>query len=93
LMWEKVFINIGLVMHGQIISGLITINLVSDNIYHGLVFKIVVMLFILVHCVYVCKIMDGGCSKSAPFQPRHPNEHWIISWCVETLACSWHKRP
>jgi hypothetical protein len=27
-------------MRGQIISGLITINLVSDNIYHGLVFKI-----------------------------------------------------
>jgi hypothetical protein len=26
--------------HGQIISGLITINLVSDNIYHGLIFKI-----------------------------------------------------
>jgi len=25
---------------GQIISGLITINLVSDNIYHGLIFKI-----------------------------------------------------
>jgi hypothetical protein len=30
-----------LVMRGQIISGLITISLVSDNIYHGLVFKIV----------------------------------------------------
>jgi len=29
------------------------------------------MLFILVHYVYVCKIMDGGCSKSAPFQPKH----------------------
>ncbi len=27
-------------MHGQITSGFITINLVSDNIYHGLVFKI-----------------------------------------------------
>jgi len=33
-------INIGLVMCGQIISRLITINLVNDNIYHGLVFKI-----------------------------------------------------
>jgi hypothetical protein len=28
-------------MRGQIISGLITISLVNDNIYHGLVFKIV----------------------------------------------------
>jgi hypothetical protein len=27
-------------MHGQITSELITINLVSDNFYHGLVFKI-----------------------------------------------------
>jgi hypothetical protein len=27
-------------MHGQIIYGFITISLVSDNIYHGLVFKI-----------------------------------------------------
>jgi hypothetical protein len=41
LIWEKDFINIGLVMHGQIIFGLITINLVSDNIYHDLIFKIV----------------------------------------------------
>jgi len=23
------------------------------------------MLFILVHCVYVCRIMDGGCSKNS----------------------------
>jgi hypothetical protein len=37
---EKTFVNIGMVMHGQFISRLITINLVSDNIYHGLVFKI-----------------------------------------------------
>jgi hypothetical protein len=29
------------VMRGQIISKLITISLVSDNIYHGLIFKIV----------------------------------------------------
>jgi len=94
LLWEKTFINIGLMMGGQITYGLITINLVSDNIHHGLVFNFfVIMLFILVHCVYVCKIMDGGCSKSAPFQARHPSEHWIISWCVETLVCSWHKRP
>jgi hypothetical protein len=28
-------------MHGQINSEFITISLVSDNIYHGLVFKIV----------------------------------------------------
>ncbi len=41
LLWEKAFINIGLVMCGQIISKLITISLVDDNIYHGLVFKIV----------------------------------------------------
>jgi hypothetical protein len=40
LLWEKAFINIGLVMHEQITSRLITINLVSDNIYHGLIFKI-----------------------------------------------------
>jgi len=64
-------------MRGQIISRLITISLVSDNIDHGLVFKIcfVIMLFILVHYVYVCRIMDGRCLKSAPFQPRHPSEH------------------
>jgi hypothetical protein len=41
LLWKKAFINIGLVMRGQIISRLITINLVTDNIYRGLVFKIV----------------------------------------------------
>jgi hypothetical protein len=51
------------------------------------------MLFILVHFFYVCKIMDCGRSNSAPFQPRHPIKHWIISWCVETLVYSWHKRP
>jgi hypothetical protein len=28
-------------MRGQTISGLITINLVSDNIYHGSAFKII----------------------------------------------------
>ncbi len=39
LLWEKTFINIGLVMHEQIISGLIIISLVSDIIYHGLVLK------------------------------------------------------
>jgi len=33
------FTNISLVMHGQITSKLITINLVSDNVCHGLVFK------------------------------------------------------
>jgi len=41
LLWKEAFINIGLVMRGQIISGLITINLVNDNIYYGLVFKII----------------------------------------------------
>jgi hypothetical protein len=41
LLWEKAFIKIGLVMHGQIIYGFITISLVSDNIYHGLIFKII----------------------------------------------------
>jgi len=35
------FTNIGLVMRGQITSRLITVNLVSDNIYHGLVFKVI----------------------------------------------------
>jgi len=40
LLWEKAFINIGVVMSGQISSGLITINSVNDNIYHGLVFKV-----------------------------------------------------
>jgi hypothetical protein len=59
-------------MHGQTISGFITINLVSDNIYHGLAFKII--LYNVIH-PYVCRIMDGGCSKSAPFQPKHPSEH------------------
>jgi hypothetical protein len=39
LLWEKTFTNIGLVMHGQITSRLITVNLVNDNIYHGLVFN------------------------------------------------------
>jgi hypothetical protein len=41
LMWEKAFTNISLMMRGQIISGLITINLVNYDIYHGLVFKII----------------------------------------------------
>jgi hypothetical protein len=36
---RKTFTNIGLVMHGQITSRLITINLVSDNVCHALVFK------------------------------------------------------
>jgi hypothetical protein len=34
-------LHIGLVMRGQITFRLITMNLVSDNIYHGLVFKII----------------------------------------------------
>jgi hypothetical protein len=34
-------------MHGQIIYGLITISLVSDNIYHGLAFKI--LLYNVIH--------------------------------------------
>jgi hypothetical protein len=40
LLREKAFINISLMMSGQIISKLITISLVNDNIYHGLIFKI-----------------------------------------------------
>jgi hypothetical protein len=40
LLWEKTFTNIGLVMRGQITSRFIAINLVNDNIYHGLVFNI-----------------------------------------------------
>jgi hypothetical protein len=39
LLWEKTCTNIGLVMHGQITSKLITINLVNDNVYHGLLLK------------------------------------------------------
>ncbi len=39
LLWEKTFTNIRLVMRGQITSRLITINLVSDNVCHVLVFK------------------------------------------------------
>jgi hypothetical protein len=34
-------LHIDLVMRGQITSRLITMNLVSDNIFHGLVFKII----------------------------------------------------
>jgi len=94
LLWEKACTNISLVVRGQITSKLITINLVSDNFlsWFNIQNSFVIMLFILVHYVYVCIIIDGGCSKNAPFQPRHPSEHWIISWCVETLVCSWHKR-
>ncbi len=44
--------NIGLVMHGQIIFGLITISLVSDNIYHGLVFKF--LLYNVIHLYASC---------------------------------------
>jgi hypothetical protein len=36
---KEAFTNIGLVMCRQITFGLITINLVSDNVYHGLIFK------------------------------------------------------
>jgi hypothetical protein len=32
--------NIGLAMRGQITFRFIIINLVSDNVYHGLIFKI-----------------------------------------------------
>ncbi len=32
--------NIGMVMRGQIIFGLITISLVNDNIYYGLIFNL-----------------------------------------------------
>jgi hypothetical protein len=52
LLWEKAFININLVMHGQTISRLITINLVSDNIYHGLTFKII--LYNVIHPYVLC---------------------------------------
>ncbi len=47
----------------------------------------VIMLFTLIHCVYVYKIMDGGCSTSAPFQQKLLGKHWIISWCIEILVC------
>ncbi len=39
-------------MRGQTISGLITINLVSDNIYHGLTFKII--LYNVTHPYVLC---------------------------------------
>jgi hypothetical protein len=39
-------------MHGQIISGFITISLVSDNIYHGLIFKII--LYNVIHPYALC---------------------------------------
>jgi hypothetical protein len=61
-------------------------------LYFNIQNSFVIMLFTLVHYVYVCKIMDGGCLMKAPFQPKHPCKHWIISWCVETLVCSQHKR-
>jgi hypothetical protein len=51
-MSEKTFINKGLVMRGQIISKVIAINLVSDNIYHGLTFKI--PLFNVIHPYVLC---------------------------------------
>jgi hypothetical protein len=63
-------------MRGQIISRLITISLVSDNIYHGLAF--IILLYNVIHpyvFFFVCRIMDGGCLKNAPFQPRHPSEY------------------
>jgi len=52
LLREKAFINIGLVMLGQTISGFITINLVSDNIYHGLTFKNI--LYNVIHPYVLC---------------------------------------
>jgi hypothetical protein len=61
---KKTFTNIGLVMHGQITFKLITINLVSDNLsWSNIQNSFVIMLFILVHCVYVCRIMDGWCQR------------------------------
>jgi hypothetical protein len=41
-----------LVMRGQTIFGFITINLVSDNIYHGLAFKII--LYNVIHPYVLC---------------------------------------
>jgi hypothetical protein len=74
---KEAFTNIGLVMCGQITFGLITINLVNDNClsWFNIQNSFVFMLFTFVHCVYVCRIVDGGCSKNAPFQPRHPSKH------------------
>jgi hypothetical protein len=39
-------------MRGQTISGLITTNLVSDNIYHRLTFKII--LYNVIHLYVLC---------------------------------------
>jgi hypothetical protein len=44
-------------MRGQIISGLITISLVSDNIYHGLVFKI--LLYNVIHPYALCLCLQN----------------------------------
>jgi hypothetical protein len=41
-------------MCGQMNSGLITINLVSDNIYHGLTFKIRLYNVIHPYVLYLC---------------------------------------
>jgi hypothetical protein len=43
------------------------------------------MLFIIVHCVYVCWIMDGGCLKSAPILTKTPKQtlnHIMVRWNV-----------
>jgi hypothetical protein len=44
-------------MRGQIISRLITINLVSDNIYHSLVFKI--LLYNVIHPYALCLCLQN----------------------------------
>jgi hypothetical protein len=83
-------------MHRQIIFGLITNNFVSDTIYHSIQICFVIMLFILVHCVYVCRIMDGGCLNSAPFnQDTQANiesyhgalKHWLALNTKGVIGC------
>jgi hypothetical protein len=47
-------------MRGQIISGLITISLVSDNIYRGLTFKN--LLYNVIHPYVLCLCLQNyGC--------------------------------
>jgi hypothetical protein len=61
-------------MRGQTISGLITINLVSDNIYHGLAFKII--LYNVIHpYVFVFMFVElwmVGVRRECPIPTKTP---------------------
>ncbi len=89
LLWEKAFINISLLMHGQIISGLITINLVNDNIYHGLVFKI--LLYNVIHLYALCLCLQNygwWVFEKCPIPTKTPKRtlnHIMVRWNVGLL--------